>query len=287
MARARAGQISDPIAQGLTVGQLPGAGEREDKEPAPCLNGLQMGPRGIGCISYAHPFVAPSGQDDRLEPLPKQPLLGLLVGAVFRFAHAKGQRNPMDLPLRPENPHVQPVSEGRLCVQPSFLRRRIFLAPLALEGTIHHPLEYPLFGRGQRRPGLAHQPIHDPSPLPPSCRPQAAQRPGSHRGGGIAGPPRHGGFATTPQVRDHHPTEHPVRAIAEIGLEGDEQRRSCLRPPGQPDQDGAPMQARRMSLNYPSASLLGARPTSTRVPLGSLRSTAKNHPYQTIPYLNL
>jgi len=42
-----------------------------------------------------------------------------------------------------------------------------------------------------------------------------------------------------------------------------------------------------MSLNHPSAYLLGARPTSTRVLLGSLRSTAKNHNYQTIPYLNL
>lgn len=47
LAIGMAGQRSDHVAQVLPGGQLPGAGDREDKEPAPRLHGLPIGPRGI------------------------------------------------------------------------------------------------------------------------------------------------------------------------------------------------------------------------------------------------
>ena len=59
-------QMGDDIPQILAIGELPGTGEGDHKEPATGLNGLEIFARGIGRIRNYNHAVAPGGQHQGL-----------------------------------------------------------------------------------------------------------------------------------------------------------------------------------------------------------------------------
>jgi hypothetical protein len=83
----------------------------------------------------------------------------LIVLALFGVDEPTGQRNTVDLPLRDHDDDLQPEGERRILVEAAFLDQRVFLPALALQGTVDHQVEDPLFGRGKHGQRFAHQPV--------------------------------------------------------------------------------------------------------------------------------
>src|SRR5262245_40196712 len=281
------GQMSNQIAQVLAVGQLPGAREGHDKEPPPGLNGLQIGPRRIGGIRHDHDFFTPRGQNDVLEHGPKQGVLGLIARAAFGFDEAKSQRNTVDIPLGDQQDDLQATGERRVLVQPPFLRPGVLLAALGLQGTVHHQIEHPIFGGWKGRQRFADQPLYHPRPRPAPGSQQPAQMPGCHMLGRIPRQSLHGRFPKTHQMGDQQPTQHQVMAIAERGLERNEQTRYFLRHPGHPDHGWPPQRTGLMSLKHPSAYLPGGHPTRAWLLRRSPGKAMKRQHYQATTPFNL
>src|ERR1700751_4956076 len=126
------GQMSDQVAQAVTIGELPGPRESNHEPPVARLNRLQILTRGIGRIGHHNDFATPPRQDNLLKHLPKQHLLGLIARRALAPHQAKGQRDAIDIPLRQQHDYVQAKSVGSILVEPPALGPGILLRAFPL-----------------------------------------------------------------------------------------------------------------------------------------------------------
>src|ERR687896_827002 len=209
------GQVGDDIPQILAIGELPGTGEGNDKEPAAGLNGLEIFARGIGGIGDHNHAFAPSWQHQGLKHVPNQHRLRPIILVCFRFDQTKIQRNTVDTPLGDEEHDMQPTGKRRLFIQAPLLDQGIFLGALALQGAIHHQIQHPVIRRWKGRQSLGHQPVEHLLPRPTPAGQQSPQVPPANVLGGIAAQGFTGGLLKTDQMRRYQPAKDQKMAVAE------------------------------------------------------------------------
>src|SRR5918992_1600202 len=209
------GQVGDDITQILAIGELPGPGKGNDKEPAAGLNGLKVFPRGIsGIRDHNHAFT-PGGQHEVIEHLPNQHRLRSILLVCFRFDQTKIQRNTVDTPLSNEQYQVQPTAKPGVLVQAPLLHQRILLGTLALQGAIHHQEQDPVLRWRESHQGLAHQPLEHLLPWPTPAGQQPPQVPPPNMLRCIAAQGLTGGFLKTDQMGHYQPAKDQKVTIAE------------------------------------------------------------------------
>src|SRR5918998_222348 len=182
------GQVGDDIPQILAIGELPGTGEGNDKEPAAGLNGLEIFARGIGGIGDHNHAFAPSWQHQGLKHVPNQPRLRPIILVCFRFDQTKIQRNTVDTPLGDEQHQVQPNGKRGMLVQASLLDQGVFQGSACLS-RCYPPLDTAPHPRGvERLPRLGSPASRAPPPTANARRPAIAAGATTRCAWGYSGP---------------------------------------------------------------------------------------------------
>src|SRR5919198_5373599 len=126
-------------------------GKAMTKNHPPCLNGLEVFPRGVGSIRYHDNHLAPGGQHQTLKHFSKQSVLRPVAFALFGLHQPEGQRHTIVVPLGDEEHDMQPTGKRSILIETPFFDQGILFSAFALQGTIPHQEQDPIVRRWESR----------------------------------------------------------------------------------------------------------------------------------------